>query len=75
LQAESSIVAFWEKVKSKQVVTATQGMSLRAALCLMTGRGLRQLPVLDASRRVVGMLDKDSIALACRYAPPPPLRI
>jgi len=66
MEAESSIVAFWEKVKSKQVVTATQGMSLRAALRLMTGRGLRQLPVLDASRRVVGMLDKDSIALACR---------
>jgi len=66
MEAESSIVAFWEKVKSKQVVTATQGMSLRAALRLMTGRGLRQLPVLDASRRVVGMLDRDSIALACR---------
>jgi CBS-domain-containing membrane protein len=72
LQAESSIVAFWERAKSKQVVTATQGMSLRAALRLMTGRGLRQLPVLDASRQVVGMLDRDSIALACRYANPPP---
>jgi hypothetical protein len=71
VQAESSIVAFWERAKSKQVVTATQGMSLRAALRLMTGRGLRQLPVLDANRQVVGMLDRDSIALACRYAPPP----
>jgi len=66
MEAESSIVAFWERAKSKQVVTATQGMSLRAALRLMTGRGLRQLPVLDASRQVVGMLDRDSIALACR---------
>ncbi len=72
MQAESSIVAFWERAKSKQVVTATQGMSLRAALRLMTGRGLRQLPVLDASRQVVGMLDRDSIALACRYANPRP---
>ncbi|XP_024392451.1 chloride channel protein CLC-e [Physcomitrium patens] len=50
----------------KQVVTATRDMSLRAAQRLMAGRGLRQVPVVDGSQRVIGLLDRDSIALACR---------
>lgn len=66
-QVESQPVsAIWKSRRLKQVVTATKEMSLRAAQRLMAGRGLRQIPVVDVSQRVVGLLDRDSIALACR---------
>ena len=51
----------------KQVVTATKDMNLRTAQRLMAGRGLRQIPVLDSGGKVVGLLDRDSIALTCRF--------
>lgn len=67
LQVESKPVsALLKSRRVKQVVTATRGMSLRAAQRLMAGRGLRQIPVVDVNQRVVGLLDRDSIALACR---------
>ena len=66
-QVESKPVsALLKSRRLKQVVTATKDMSLRAAQRLMAGRGLRQVPVVDGSQRVVGLLDRDSIALACR---------
>lgn len=66
-QVESKPVsALLKSRRLKQVVTATGDMSLRAAQRLMAGRGLRQIPVVDVSQRVVGLLDRDSIALACR---------
>lgn len=74
-QVESKPVsALLKSRRLKQVVTATKDMSLRAAKRLMAGRGLRQIPVVDGSQRVVGLLDRGSIALACRleHIPQPP---
>ncbi|KAG0564110.1 hypothetical protein KC19_8G083600 [Ceratodon purpureus] len=67
MEVESKPVsALLKSRRLKQVVTATVNMSLRAAQRLMAGRGLRQIPVVDSSQRVVGLLDRESIALACR---------
>lgn len=55
------------------VITAYPDMSLRVAWRLMTGRGLRQLPVVsrdlylkDKVKVVQGILDRECIQLACR---------
>lgn len=57
---------------SGKLITAYPDMSLRAAERRMVTRGIRQLPVVakgetqQSGRRIVGLLDKDSIARACR---------
>ena len=65
---------------SAGVVTVLPDVSLRTAVRLMTPRGLRQLPVValpaeeevgggevGATPRVIGVVDRDGISLACRW--------
>lgn len=48
--------------------TTTPSMSLFTALSLMNREGVSQLPViLENGGRLVGLLDRESIDLACRY--------
>ncbi|KAL2650577.1 hypothetical protein R1flu_018705 [Riccia fluitans] len=74
---QRSIGGLWKSVAGGQakVVTVYPDMSLSDAQRKMAGRGLRQLPVVarksetqgkEMGFQVVGLLDRESIKLACR---------
>ena len=60
-----------EGVMSKSVVSCTTGDSLEQAEELMRRNRVRRLPVLDADKRLVGLLSLNDIARGARSEPPP----
>lgn len=57
-----------QEIMTKNVLTTTAGTSVPDALSLMRGKGVRRLPVLDKSGKLVGIVsDKDLL-----YASPSP---
>lgn len=57
-------------VMSRQVATVHPDTGLRVALRLLRNRGIKALPVIDASRRVVGILTQSDLLDKAEWGPP-----
>jgi len=52
------------EIMRRDVVTATDDMSIDDAIRLMTEKGLKRIPVIDAGGKFAGMIRRDSILIA-----------